>query len=180
MTILAEEALSRIPAVKDHDIVTPTDGIFKGLAEPSRPKICVVSIIRSGDILQEAFRKLEPGIKVGKILLQRDEESTDKKPIFYYKKLPKDISNCFVLLVDPMLATAGSCLAALKCLVETGVDPDNIMFVNLISCQYGIDEVHRKYPNITILTMDKEGSLNDQKYIVPGLGDFGDRYYGTE
>ena len=66
-----------------------------------------INIFFSGDILQEAVRQLQPGVKVGKILIQRDESSFDKAPILFYKKLPKDISECFVILVDPMLATSG-------------------------------------------------------------------------
>ena len=104
MNILAEEALARVPAVVHKEITTPT-GVFKGLEDLSNKQLCVVSIIRSGDILLEAVRKLVPGIRVGKILVQRDEESEDKHAVLYYQKLPKDISDCYVLLVDPMLAT---------------------------------------------------------------------------
>ena len=178
MTILAEEALAIIPSVAPQDIVTPS-GIFKGLEDTRTKQLCAVSIIRAGDTLLEAFRKLEPGIRIGKILIQRDEESKDKHPIFYYKKLPSDIADCFVLLVDPMLGTAGSCMCAMDCLVEHGVDPKNVLFVNLLSCKYGLQKLQAKFPDLKVITFNIDGYLNDDKYLVPGIGDFGDRYYGT-
>ena len=178
MTVLAEEALSMVPGVKEQDIETPT-GIFKGLEDTLGEKLCVVSIVRSGDILLEAVRKLSPGIRVGKILIQRDEESEDKRAVLYYKKLPKDISNCFVLLVDPMLATGGSLICATDVLVDNGVKPANILFVNLFSVEEGLENVQNKFPDMKILTLSIDDYMNDDKYIVPGVGDFGDRYYGT-
>ena len=179
MTILAEEALASVPSVAPQDIVTPTDGVFKGLYDTRDKQLCVVSIVRAGDTLLEAFRKLEPGIRVGKILIQRNEESADKHPIFFYKKLPSDIADCYVLLVDPMLGTAGSSMCAMDCLVEHGVDPKNVMFVNLFSCKYGLQKLLAKFPEIKVKTLSIDGYLNDEKYLVPGVGDFGDRYYGT-
>lgn len=179
MTILAEEALANVPAVVPQDIVTPTDGIYNGLCDTRSKQLCVVSIIRAGDTLLEAFRKLEPGIRVGKILIQRDEESEDKRPMFFYKKLPSDIADCQVLLVDPMVGTAGSCICALDCLVQHGVDSRNVLFVNLFSCKYGLNKLQTKYPNVRVITLNLESYLNEKKYLVPGVGDFGDRYYGT-
>ena len=179
MAVLAEEALSMIPSVKQKHIETPT-GIFRGLEDTgSTEKLCVVSIVRSGDILQEAVRKLSPGIKVGKILIQRDEESPDKRAVLYYKKLPKDISDCFVLLVDPMLATGGSLVCATEVLVENGVKPEQILFVNLFSVEEGLENIQKKFPGMKVLTLSIDEYMNESKYIVPGVGDFGDRYYGT-
>ena len=80
------------------------------------PPVCIVSIVRSGDILQEAVRTLQPGLAVGKILVQRDETKPDKPAVLYYKKLPPNINQSFVILVDPMLATAGSALRAISVL----------------------------------------------------------------
>ena len=83
------------------------------------PPVCIVSIVRSGDILQEAVRTLQPGLAVGKILVQRDETKPDKPAVLYYKKLPPNINQSFVILVDPMLATAGSALRAISVLKVT-------------------------------------------------------------
>ena len=179
LTIFAEEALAHIPSVVPSEVPTPSGGIFNGLTDTRDKQLCVVSIIRSGDILLEAFRRLEPGIRVGKILIQRDEESEDKRPVFYYQKFPVDIADCFVLLVDPMLATAGSCLCAMDCLVGSGVDPKNVMFCNLWSCRSGLEKIQEKYPEMMTITLSLESYLNEDKYLVPGIGDFGDRYYGT-
>ena len=177
MTILAEEALAAVPSVVRDTIETPT-GTFEGLADEGA-QLCVVSIVRSGDILLESIRKLVPGIRVGKILIQRDETTEDKRPILFYEKLPSDISKCYVLLVDPMVATAGSMLTATDVLVKKGVNPDNMMFVNLFSCEEGLATIQSKYPDLKIITLAIDDYMNSDKYIVPGVGDFGDRYYGT-
>merc|ERR1712212_277899 len=111
MRILGEEALARLPTV-----------------ECPGPPVCVVSIVRSGDILQEAVRCLQPGVSVGKILIQRDESKEDKPAVLYYKKLPPNIPDFFVMLVDPMLATAGSALRAIRVLQDSGVSTSRILF----------------------------------------------------
>ena len=115
MRLLGEEALARLPAVVEGEVETPC-GAAQGLVTVPGPPVCVVSIVRSGDILQEAVRYLQPGVSVGKILIQRDESKPDKPAILYYKKLPKNISESFVILVDPMLATGGSAIRALEVL----------------------------------------------------------------
>ena len=115
MRLLGEEALARLPAVVEGEVETPC-GVAQGLVTVPGPPVCVVSIVRSGDILQEAVRYLQPGVSVGKILIQRDESKPDKPAILYYKKLPKNISESFVILVDPMLATGGSAIRALEVL----------------------------------------------------------------
>ena len=115
MRLLGEEALARLPAVVEGQVETPC-GVAEGLVTVAGPPVCVVSIVRSGDILQEAVRYLQPGVSVGKILIQRDESKPDKPAILYYKKLPKNISESFVILVDPMLATGGSAIRALEVL----------------------------------------------------------------
>ena len=123
MRILGEEALARLPTVVPGMVETPC-GFTKGLVASEGPPVCVVSIVRSGDILQEAVRwaspppstprTLQPGVSVGKILIQRDESKADKPAVLYYKKLPPNITESFVMLVDPMLATAGSALRAIR------------------------------------------------------------------
>lgn len=179
MRLLAEEALARLPFVQEDTVNTPC-GVAKGLVDSTSQKLCVVSIPRSGDILQEAVRKICPGVGIGKILLQRNEESVDKKPILYYKKLPKHIAECFVILVDPMLATAGSSKRAISVLLEAGVKENNIMFVNLICCPEGLYNMFEEYPSVKVVTCCVDNRLDENKFIVPGLGDYGDRYYETE
>ena len=115
MRLLGEEALARLPTVVQGQVETPC-GMASGFVDTPGPPVCVVSIVRSGDILQEAVRYLQPGVSVGKILIQRDESKPDKPAVLYYKKLPKNISDSFVILVDPMLATGGSAIRALTVL----------------------------------------------------------------
>ncbi|XP_066922696.1 uncharacterized protein [Clytia hemisphaerica] len=178
MRILAEEALARLPNVEMGKVETPC-GPAEGLVEIEGQNLCVVSIPRSGDILQEAVRQICPGVGIGKILIQRDESRSDKAPVLFYKKLPKNISQCFCILVDPMLATGGSAKRAIKVLLEAGVPEEKIMFINLICCPEGLQSMYEAYPKIKVVTCCVDEKLNENKFIVPGLGDYGDRYYGT-
>jgi len=179
MRILAEEGLARVKGVEVHTVTTPC-GKYTGLKPPNQKDMCAVSIVRSGDILLEAVRSCAPNIKVGKILCQRDEEHPDKIAKLYYSKFPKDIASLsMVILVDPMLATGGSAILAIKTLIEAGVKEENILFLNVVSCPEGLDALSATYPKIKIVTAAVDSHLNENKYIVPGLGDFGDRYYST-
>jgi len=178
MRILAEEALARLPSIHPGKVETPC-GVSHGPIEDNT-NVCVVSIPRSGDILQEAVRQIRPGIGIGKIFIQRDENRDDKRPILYYVKLPKNIADCFVILVDPMLATAGSAKRAISVLLENNVKEENIMFINLICCPEGLTNLKIAYPKVRVVTCEVDEKLNSDKFIVPGLGDYGDRYYGTE
>jgi len=152
MRILAEEALCRLPSVVEGQVETPC-GVARGLVDDKtrERKICLVSVVRSGDILQEAVRQLEPGVKVGKILIQRNEDCPNKTPKLFYKKLPKDIKDCFVILVDPMLATSGSARMALDVLVQDQVPPENIMFLNLICAPEGLKKLKQDYPQVRMV-----------------------------
>ena len=127
------------------------------------------------------MRAIMPDIAVGKILIQRDHTPGENyaKPMHYYTKLPPDIDKRICLLCDPMLGTGGSANCAIKCLVEAGVTPGNIIFINLIGCKEGIEAIHGLYPDVKIVTSAATEVLNEKKYLVPGLGDFGDRYFGT-
>ena len=136
--------------------------------------------MRSGDILLEAVRKVALGIAVGKILIQRDEEDPEKRAKLFYSKLPKDIASRQVLVVDPMVATGGSVIRAIKVLIDAGVPEANITFLNVVSCPEGLRALYAAYPSIRTITAALDEKLNEDKYIVPGLGDFGDRYYSTE
>jgi len=178
LRILAEEALGEL--AKPKRVQTPL-GPADGLELPDSNTLCGVSIIRSGDILLEQLRIIAPAMSVGKILIQRDNSDPEKRPMLYYSKLPKDIhKKKTVILVDPMLGTAGSSTAAIKVLEQAGVKPENILFINVIACPEGIARLHQAYPKVKIVTCAIDPKMNDDKYIVPGLGDFVDRYYGTE
>ena len=138
-----------------------------------------MSIMRSGDLLLEPLRRLVPGVAVGKLLIQRDEASRDKHAVMMYDKLPKDIASRHVLLCDPMLATGGSAIKAIQCLVGHGVAAKSITFINLVSCPEGIAALAGAFPEVIIVTLAIDEGLTENKYIYPGLGDCGDRALST-
>lgn len=176
LTILAEEGLACL--AEEATVDTPC-GTYAGLQHPDPSGICVVSIVRSGDICLEAVRNLVPDASVGKILMQRDEEDPEKKAKLYYSKLPKDINTKKVMLVDPMLATGGSAIGAINVLVDAGVPSANILFLVTVAAPEGVKKVFETFPELKMICLAVDECLNEEKFIVPGLGDFGDRYYGT-
>ncbi|KAK8792579.1 hypothetical protein WA538_000334 [Blastocystis sp. DL] len=173
--ILVEEGYCQLPA-KEVDIQTPC-GTYCGVEYPTN--FCAVSIMRSGDSLLQAFIEAFPDAPIGKVLIQRDESTPDKRARFYYSKLPKDIENMFVFICDPMLATGGSVCEVIRLLKERNIPEERIIFLNVISAPQGIERVFAAYPNIQIVTCALDEGLNEDKYIVPGLGDYGDRFFNT-
>lgn len=174
MRILAEEGLARLATEKT--VQTPC-GTSAGLMPFPSHQICCVDIVRSGGILLEAVRQVCPDSKTAKILIQRDEETA--LPKLFYSKLPPNISELKVVLCDPMLATGGSALMAIDVLKQAGVKEEGILFLNVISCPEGLKALAEKAPGVRIVTTALDSHLNEQRFIVPGVGDFGDRYYGT-
>ena len=131
--------------------------------------------MRAGEAMEQALRECCRSVRIGKILIQRDEETS--KPRLFYDKLPEDIKDRWVLLLDPMLATGGSALMAVDVLLSRGVPEDRIIFLNLISSPEGVQNFADKYPKLRVVTAFVDQGLNEKNYIVPGLGDFGDRFY---
>ncbi|CAJ0625692.1 5834_t:CDS:10 [Entrophospora sp. SA101] len=169
---LFQHRLNHLPVV-ENKIKTPTGSEFEGAA--FKGKICGVSIMRAGEAMEQGLRECCRSVRIGKILIQRDEETA--KPQLYYAKLPPDISSRYVLLLDPMLATGGSALKAIEVLLEYGVLEDKILFLNLLCCPEGIKAVTEKYKKLKIITSFIDQGLDEKKYIIPGIGDFGDRYF---
>jgi uracil phosphoribosyltransferase len=179
MRLIAEDALAEFPSTSK-SIATPCTDNFAGVERLPAGTVCAVSIIRSGDALLEAVRDIEPAVKVGKILIQRDESRPDKPAVLMYHKLPPDIKDLHVLLCDPMLASGGSAIKAIEVLCHIrGVDPAKIVFATIVCAPEGLDRVTEMYPMIRIVTGCLDECLNEEKYIVPGLGDFGDRFFNT-
>ncbi|KAG0348286.1 Uracil phosphoribosyltransferase, synthesizes UMP from uracil, partial [Podila humilis] len=127
---------------------------------------------------EQGLREVCRSVRIGKILIQRDEETA--LPKLYYAKYPPDIATRCCLLLDPALATGGSAIKAIESLTEHGVPENKILFLNLLSCPEGIRAVTARFPAIKIITAEIDPCLNGKKYIVPGLGDFGCRYFGTD
>jgi uracil phosphoribosyltransferase len=183
MRLLAEETLAKLPSTP-HTVTTPTNATFAGelsIADTHPDQVCVISIVRAGDSLLESFRDLVPGLRVGKVWIQRNEKSPDKEAIHSCTKLPTNIQDMTsVILCDPMLATGGSSTTALRILVdEYGVDPQRIVFANVVCCPEGLRLLEKEFPSVDIVTCSVDKELNENKYIVPGLGDYGDRFFNT-
>lgn len=142
----------------------------------SGKKLGVVPILRAGLGMVEGFLSVLPAAKVGHIGLYRDPETL--KPVEYYCKLPKDVEERDIIVVDPMLATGGSAEAAITFLKEHGCK--SIKLVNIIAAPEGIKMVQEKHPDVDIYVAGLDEKLNEQGYIVPGLGDAGDRLFGTK
>lgn len=139
-------------------------------------KLAVVPILRAGLGMVEGMLAMIPAAKVGHIGLYRDPETLE--PVEYYCKLPSDCNEREVYVVDPMLATGGSCVAAIQMLKEKGVK--NIHFMCIIASPEGVERLQKEHPDVDIYIAALDEKLNDHGYIVPGLGDAGDRIFGTK
>ena len=138
--------------------------------------LAIVPILRAGLGMVEGLQSLVPVAKVGHIGLYRDE--TTHTPVVYYCKLPEDIQDRLVIVTDPMLATGGSACDAISMLKERGCT--NIRLMCLVSVPEGIKKVQSEHPDVDIYTAAVDDCLNENAYIVPGLGDAGDRIFGTK
>ena len=139
-------------------------------------KLAIVPVLRAGLGMVDSMVDLIPSAKIGHIGLYRDPET--HKPVEYYCKLPEDIGNRQVYVVDPMLATGGSAVAAIDFLKEHGCR--NIIMMNIIGCPEGIKMVQEAHPDVDIYMAACDEKLNEHAYIIPGLGDAGDRIFGTK
>ena len=139
-------------------------------------KLALVAILRAGLIMTDAIVQLVPAAKVGHIGLYRDPQSL--QPVAYYNKLPADIAERRVFLTDPMLATGGSASAAISSLQAAGATSIKLMCI--LAAPEGIAVIERDHPEVEIVVAAIDSHLNDHGYIVPGLGDAGDRIYGTK
>ncbi|KAJ3755881.1 uracil phosphoribosyltransferase-domain-containing protein [Lentinula raphanica] len=170
--LLVEEGLNHLPVVQK-TVTTPTGSTYVGVGFEG--KICGVSILRAGEAMEAGLREVCRSVRIGKILIQRDEETT--QPKLFYSKFPSDIAKRYVLLLDPMLATGGSAMKAVDVLMEHGVPEDRIIFINLISSPEGLKTFSEKFPRLKVITGWIDEGLNEKAYIIPGLGDFGERRY---
>ena len=169
--LLAAEALRDAP----HTAVTVQTPIGPAPGRRLKPDIVVVPVLRAGLGMLDAVLELVPDARVGHIGLQRDELTAVASR--YYSKLPTRLDNSYVLMIDPMLATGGSAVEALTLLQEAGAV--HVRIVCIVAAPEGIAMVEQHHPDVMIFTPVIDERLNEHKYIVPGLGDFGDRLYGT-
>ena len=171
--LMCYEATRELP-LTDVEIETP---ICKTtVKELEGKKMAVVPILRAGLGMVEGMLAMIPAAKIGHIGLYRDPETL--APVEYYCKLPSDCNEREVYVVDPMLATGGSCVAAIQMLKEKGVK--NIHFMCIIASPEGVERLQKEHPDVEIYIAALDEKLNDHGYIVPGLGDAGDRIFGTK
>jgi len=167
------EASRNLP-LADKEIETPL--VKTTVKEIAGKKLCVVPILRAGLHMADGILTLTPNAKVGHVGLYRNEETLE--PVEYFCKLPSDAAEREIFVVDPMLATGGSAIAAIDMLKKRGIK--KIRFLCLIAAPEGIEKLQEAHPDVNIFVGAKDECLNDKGYILPGLGDAGDRIYGTK
>jgi uracil phosphoribosyltransferase len=171
--LMCFEATRNLP-LEDYDLETPIGhAVGKRIAGKN---LSIVPILRAGLGMVDGMLDLVPTAKVGHIGLYRDPETLE--PVEYYCKLPQDIAERDLFVLDPMLATGGSAVAAVQFIKDKGAK--NINFLCLIAAPEGIAKLEKAHPDVTIYVASLDEKLNDHGYIVPGLGDAGDRLFGTK
>jgi len=171
--LLAYEVTRELPMTTKH-IKTPLVEMDSPAIEGK--KLVLVSILRAGNGLLDGILELVPAARVGFVGLYRDEETL--KPVQYYYKVPTELEDRTVIVVDPMLATGNSSVAAIDLLKQSGAK--NLRFLCLLAAPEGIARMREAHPDVPIVTAAVDEKLNDHGYIVPGLGDAGDRMFGTK
>ena len=172
-TLMCYEATRDLP-LEEVEIKTPiTTAKFKMIAGK---KLAIVPVLRAGLGMVDGILTLIPSVKVGHIGLYRDPDTLE--PVEYYCKMPTDIAERDVIILDPMLATGGSASAAIQFIKNYEVR--HIKLMNIIAAPEGIERVHHDHPDVDIYCAALDEGLNDHGYIVPGLGDAGDRIFGTK
>jgi len=172
-TLMAYEVTSDL-AMQNIQIETPLEKMTSPVIDGK--KLAFVSILRAGNGILDGMLNVVPNARVGHIGLYRDPKTLTA--VEYYFKLPDHLNERDVILLDPMLATGHSAVAAIEKIKQ--LKPRSIKFVCLVSCRQGIQEVHQRFPEIMIYTAAIDRELSEKAYILPGLGDAGDRIFGTK
>lgn len=171
--LVAYEATRDLP-LRDVEIETPLEKMTA--KEIAGRNLAIIPILRAGLGMEPGILSLLPASKVGHIGLYRDHDTA--KPVTYYCKFPVDISERIAIILDPMLATGGSAIAAIDMVKEAGVK--NIKMMNIVAAPEGVAAVHAAHPDVQIYCAALDRELNEHSYILPGLGDAGDRIFGTK
>ncbi|MGE0097135.1 MAG: uracil phosphoribosyltransferase [Hydrogenophaga sp.] len=171
--LLAYELTREMP-MQDIEIETPLEKMTSRVIDGK--KVVLASILRAGNGFLDGMLQVIPGARVGHIGLYRDPATL--QAVEYYFKMPQDMHERDVIVLDPMLATGNSAVAAVDRLKKTG--PRSIRFVCLVTCPQGLKTFHDAHPDVPVYTPAVDRGLNDHGYIVPGLGDAGDRIFGTK
>ena len=172
--LLAYEVSRDLP-LEDIEIETP---IMKTTQKTlAGKKVVVVPILRAGLGMVDGILDLIPAARVGHVGLYRDEETM--QPVEYFVKMPSNLEERQLYVVDPMLATGGSAIAAIDSVLERGAKIENVKFICIVAAPEGVKALQEAHPNVEIYTAALDEKLNEDAYIIPGLGDAGDRLYGT-
>lgn len=174
LSMLMTYEVTRDMALQDIEIETPLETMTAKVIDGK--KLVFVSILRAGTGILDGMLSVVPGARVGHIGLYRDPQTL--KPVQYYFKMPSEIEERDVIVVDPMLATGNSAIAAVEKVKALG--PKSVKFLCLLTCPEGIAAMQKAHPDVPIYTAAIDRQLNDHGYILPGLGDAGDRIFGTK
>ena len=171
-SLMAYEVTRDMP-LQDVEVETPLETMTSKMIDGK--KLVFVSILRAGNGILEGMLSVVPGARVGHVGLYRDPETLE--PVEYYFKMPQEMEERDIVIVDPMLATGNSAIAAVDRLKQ--LKPKSIKFVCLLTCPEGVAALQKAHPDVAIYTAAIDRQLNEHGYILPGLGDAGDRIFGT-
>uniref|UniRef100_A0A674D9S5 Uridine-cytidine kinase n=1 Tax=Salmo trutta TaxID=8032 RepID=A0A674D9S5_SALTR len=175
MRLLIEHALSFLPLKVS--VETPQGSIYEG-KRLSGKRITGVSILRAGETMEQALMVVCKDIRLGKILIQTNHDTGE--PELHYLRLPKDISEDYVMLMDSTVSTGAAALMAVRVLLDHDVQEDKIFLLSLLMAEMGVHSVAYAFPKVRIITTAVDKNVNDKFHIIPGIGNFGDRYFGTD
>ena len=176
ISMLMAYEVSRDLPLEDVEIETPL--VKTTLKTLAGKKVAIIPILRAGLGMVDGILELIPAAKIGHVGMYRDHDTL--QPVEYFVKLPSDISERQLFVVDPMLATGGSAVAAIDALLKRGAQPNSIKFCCLVAAPEGVETLRSAHPEIDIYAAALDERLNEHGYILPGLGDAGDRLFGTK
>ncbi|XP_066527142.1 uridine-cytidine kinase-like 1 isoform X2 [Hoplias malabaricus] len=176
MRLLIERALSFLPS-QVHTVQTPQGQDYEGRTFHGKG-ITGVSILRAGETMEPALRAVCKDVRIGKILIQTNQDTGE--PELHYLRLPKDISDDHVILMDCTVSTGAAAMMAVRVLLDHDVQEDKILLVSLLMAEMGVHSIAYAFPQVKIITTAVDKKVNDLFHIIPGIGNFGDRYFGTD
>uniref|UniRef100_A0A8B9ZJ16 Uridine-cytidine kinase n=1 Tax=Anas platyrhynchos TaxID=8839 RepID=A0A8B9ZJ16_ANAPL len=176
MRLLIEHALSFLP-LKSVTVETPQGTTYEGKQRPpASPQITGVSILRAGETMEQALTAVCKDIRLGKILIQTNHDTWG----LHYLRLPKEISEDYVILMDSTVSTGAAAMMAVRVLLDHDVQEDRIFLLSLLMAEMGVHSVAYAFPRVRIITTAVDKRINEEFHIIPGIGNFGDRYFGTD
>ncbi|XP_030206486.1 uridine-cytidine kinase-like 1 isoform X7 [Gadus morhua] len=176
MRLLIERALSFLPS-QSHTVQTPQGEDYEGRSFDGK-RVTGVSILRAGETMEPALRAVCKDVRIGKILIQTNQDTGE--PELHYLRLPREIGEDHVILMDCTVSTGAAAMMAVRVLLDHDVQEDKILLVSLLMAEMGVHSVAYAFPQVQIITTAVDKEVNDLFHIIPGIGNFGDRYFGTD